>query len=349
MNQTRDIHTNMNIVHDPPSAAPERLASIDLNLVVAFDALARERSVTRAAHRVGVTQSAMSHALRRLRDLLGDELLVRGRSGMVLTPRAESLVVPLRSGLVTLGRALTEPTGFEPASARRAFCIASPDLFDVLVVPPLLARIRNEAPGVDIRVITIDDDRLADQLETGEVDVAITPLIDRTENEPVQDDAPGLLRKKLLRDRFACLLRADHPVFGVRRRSALPALSLEAYAALSHVLVSPRGGGPGLVDEALQKHGLSRRIALRIPHFYAGLAIVAKSDLVLTAPAALGRLIPGDLPVVALHPPLRLPRHTVNLTWHERFTKDEGHAWLRRLVTEVARAAYAEDGAADEP
>jgi DNA-binding transcriptional LysR family regulator len=340
----------MNQVHDVAPAAPERLAAIDLNLVVAFDALARERSVTRAAHRVGVTQSAMSHALRRLRDLLGDQLLVRGRSGMVLTPRAESLVVPLRSSLVTLGRALTEPPEFEPASARRSFCIASPDLFDVLVVPRLLARIRNDAPGIDIRVITIDDERLADQLETGEVDVAITPLIDRTENGPVQEDAPGLLRRKILRDRFACLLRADHPVFGAgRRRSVPPALSLEAYAALSHVLVSPRGGGPGLVDEALQKHGLSRRIALRIPHFYAGLAIVAKSDLVLTAPAALGRLIPGDLPVVALRPPLRLPRHTVNLTWHERFTKDTGHAWLRRLVTEVARTAYAEDGGADEP
>ncbi len=323
------------------------MASIDLNLVVAFDALARERSVTQAARRVGVTQSAMSHALRRLRDLLEDELLVRGRSGMVLTPRAESLVVPLRSGLVTLGRALSEPVRFEPAVARRAFCIASPDLFDVLVVPLLLERIRDEAPGVDIGVIPIDDQRLADRLETGEVDVAITPLIDKTDDEPAEDGAPGLLRTKLLRDRFACLLRADHPVLGGRRRGAPAALSLDAYAALSHVLVSPRGEGRGLVDHALEKHGLRRRIALRIPHFYSALAIVEKSDLVLTAPAALSRLVPRDLPVVTLRPPLRLPRHTVNLTWHERFSKDDGHAWLRRLVTEVARSAYSDDSVTD--
>lgn len=186
----------MNHIHTD-QAAPEQLASVDLNLVVAFDALARERSVTRAAQRVGVTQSAMSHALRRLRDLLGDELLVRGRSGMVLTPRADALVVPLRSGLVTLGRALSEPSEFDPAGARRAFCIASPDLFDVLVIPPLLERIGKEAPGVDIRVIPIDERRLPEQLETGEVDVAITPLIERTGDGRVDDDAPGLLRRTL--------------------------------------------------------------------------------------------------------------------------------------------------------
>jgi DNA-binding transcriptional LysR family regulator len=322
---------------------------MDLNLVVAFDALARERSVTRAAQRVGITQSAMSHALRRLRDLLGDELMVRGRSGMVLTPRAESLAVPVRSGLVTLGRALSEPARFEPASARRAFCMASPDLFDVLVLPPLLERIRVEAPGVDIRVIPIDERQLPDQLETGEVDVAITPLIDRTDDEQAEGDAPGLLRKKLLHDRFACLIRADHPILGGKRgRREPPALSLESYAAVSHVLVSPSGEGPGLVDRALAKHGLKRRVALRIPHFYAGLAIVAKSDLILTAPAALARLIPGNLPVVALRAPLRLPGHSVNLTWHERFSKDDGHGWLRRLVTEVARTAYSDEGDADE-
>jgi DNA-binding transcriptional LysR family regulator len=339
----------MNMANVTSEAASERLAAMDLNLVVAFDALARERSVTRAAQRVGITQSAMSHALRRLRDLLGDELMVRGRSGMVLTPRAESLAVPVRSGLVTLGRALSDPARFEPASGRRAFCLASPDLFDVLVLPPLLERIRVEAPGVDIRVIPIDERRLADQLETGDVDVAITPRVDRTDGEQTEDDLPGLVRKKLLHDRFACLIRADHPILGGKRgRREPPALSLESYAAVSHVLVSPRGEGPGLVDRALAKHGLKRRVALRIPHFYAGLAIVAKSDLILTAPAALARLIPGDLPVVALRAPLRLPGHSVNLSWHERFSKDDGHGWLRRLVTEVARAAYSDQGEADE-
>lgn len=125
----------------------------------------------------------------------------------------------------------------------------------------------------------------------------------------------------------------------LNRSAQRGSLSLEDYAALSHVLVSPRGEGPGLVDQALAQRGLVRRIALRIPHFYTALAIVARSDLILTAPAALSQLVSDHLPVVALPAPLRLPQHTVNLTWHERFSKDQGHAWLRRLVAEVARAA----------
>jgi len=117
------------------AALPERLARIDLNLLVAFDALAREQNVTRAAERVGVTQSAMSHALRRLRELLDDPLLVRGKSGMVLTARAEALVLPLRSGLVSVDRALVRAERFDPRTARRKFRLATPDLFDLLAIP----------------------------------------------------------------------------------------------------------------------------------------------------------------------------------------------------------------------
>ena len=316
---------------------------MDLNLVVAFDALARELSVTRAAQRVGVTQSAMSHALRRLRDLLGDELLVRGRSGMVLTPRADSLVVPLRSGLVTLGRALSQPIRIRAGVRAPRILHRFAGSVRRASRPPLLERIRDEAPGVDVRITSIDDRRLPDQLETGEVDVAITPLIEQIGSEAAGDGAPGLLRRTLLRDRFACLIRANHPIFEGNRRgrpSKGDSLSLEAYTELSHVMVSPSGEGPGLVDQALAQRGLVRRIALKIPHFYSALAIVARSDLILTAPAALSRLVSENLSVVTLPAPLRLPRHSVNLTWHERFSKDQGHVWLRRLVSDVARAAY---------
>jgi DNA-binding transcriptional LysR family regulator len=318
----------MNDAHD--AVTPEQLAAVDLNLIVAFDALARECNVTRAAQRVGVTQSAMSHALRRLRDLFGDPLLVRGQSGMALTPRAESLVVPLRSGLVTLGRALTQPGRFEPASARRAFCLAAPDLFDVLAIPPLLARIRRDAPGVDIAVVPMGERRLADRLETGEVDVAVVPQV---EDEPGASNAPGLVRRRALYDRFICFVRAHHPAIAKKGRQKLV---LSTYARLSHVLVSPSGEGPGLVDRALRERGLTRRIALRIPHFFSALAIVAKSDLVLTAPSALAQLS-SERSVVALPAPLRLPRHSLDLLWHERFSNDPGHRWLRDLVAEISR------------
>jgi DNA-binding transcriptional LysR family regulator len=338
MNPTKHSHIAMNVVHtESEQVGPEQLARVDLNLLVAFDALARERNVTRAAARTGVTQSAMSHALGRLRDMLGDPLLVRGRGGMMLTPRAEALVVPLRAGLTSLGRALAEPPVFEPATARRAFRLASPDLFDVLAIPSMLERVRREAPGVDVIVAPLVERGLLDKLEAGELDVAIVPSVD---GAPA-DTSPGLLQRRLFRDRFLCLLRADHPVLKDRdkarpkRRKAQ--LSLQDFAELSHVLVSPSGGGPGFVDQLLAEHGLRRRIALRIPHFYSALAIVARSDLVVTAPNALGYLAPAELGVVAVECPLPLPEHSVNLVWHERYSKDAGHTWLRQVVIELAR------------
>jgi len=148
------------------------LHRVDLNLLVALDALTRERSVTKAAERAGVTQSAMSHTLRRLRELFGDPLLVRGRGGMVLTPRAEALAVPLRSGLVSLARTLAEPQPFAPEQASRTFRIVSPDLFDALVLPTLFQRLGQQAPSIDLAVVPMPK-RLTDSLETGDVDLAI--------------------------------------------------------------------------------------------------------------------------------------------------------------------------------
>lgn len=256
---------------------------------------------------------------------------------------------------------------FEPASARRAFRIASPDLFDVVAVPSLLARVRSEAPGVDLALVPLEEPALPALLETGEVDVAVVPRL-------VGDDsaAPpsGLVQRVLFRDRFVCFLRpAQAPAAEQRRTNETPparrrrpgeppraqqrgrgqprtpALTLERYAALSHVVVSGRDTRPSLVDRALAERGLRRRVALRLPHFYSALAIAAASDLVLTAPTALARFIPAGSGLVALEPPLPLPEHTVQLVWHERFSSDPGHLWLRRTLTEVARAARLEAAA----
>lgn len=321
----------MSVVHDAGGqrTALERLVGVDLNLLVAFDALVREQSVTRAAATLGVTQSAVSHALRRLRELLGDPLMVRGRSGMMLTPRATALVMPLRSGLLALGRALSEPAVFEPATARRTFVLAGPDLFDALALPPLLGRLRSEAPGVDLTVTSLEPRRMLERLESGEVDVAVVPRLD---GAPLDDGGP-LLRRTLLRDGFACYLRAGHPALGKRR----PRLDLATYVGLSHAMVSPSGSGPGVVDQALEARGLVRRVALRMPHFATALSVVASSDLVLTAPASLIRTAPSGLPVVTMPAPLTLPDHHVDLLWHERYTSDVGHRWLRELLVEITR------------
>jgi DNA-binding transcriptional LysR family regulator len=186
-------------------------------------------------------------------------------------------------------------------------------------------------------VVPADAPRLSDRLETGEVDIAIVPQIDE---QPSAAEA-GMVRRKLLRDGFTCFVRVNHPCLftqrGRRKKKAHATLSLDSFVALPHALVSPTGEGPGFVDQILEQRGLARRIALRVPHFYSALTIVAKSELVLTAPTALSRLASADLPVVALPPPLPLPKHNVNLVWHERFSNDAGHRWLRELVADVAR------------
>ncbi|MBT8451527.1 MAG: LysR family transcriptional regulator [Deltaproteobacteria bacterium] len=309
--------------------AIDGLQRIDLNLLVALDALARERSVTKAAERAGVTQSAMSHTLRRLRELFDDPLLVRGRGGMVLTPRAEALAVPLRSGLVSLARTLAEPAAFEPEDARRTFRIVSPDLFDALVLPTLLQRLGRDAPSVDLAVVPMPK-RLSDSLETGDVDLAIYPVL--LDPEPfdlgTQVDAE-LQSRTLFRDSFRCFVRSDHPSLGGRRK-----LTLKAFTSLNHVLVSPGGEGAGLVDRILRAEGLERRIALRVPHFATALEVIAQSDLLLTAPSSLGRC-PSASALASRPAPLDIPEHAITMIWHPRFTEDPAHRWLRELMIDV--------------
>jgi DNA-binding transcriptional LysR family regulator len=296
----------MSEIHDTRT-----LHGIDLNLLVALDALTRERSVTKAAERAGVTQSAMSHTLRRLRELLDDPLLVRGRGG-----------------LLSLARILAEPHAFNPGEATRTFRIVSPDLFDALVLPALLRRIGREAPSVDLAVVPTPK-RLADSLETGDVDLAIYPvLLDPKPFDLGAEVAPELQSRTLFRDSFRCFVRAGHPLLAKRRFTA------EAYAGLDHVLVSPGGEGPGVVDRVLRQQGLERRIALRVPHFATALEVVRQSDLVLSAPSSLAKCTTAST-LVSRAIPIDVPEHAITMIWHPRFGEDPGHRWLRDLMVEV--------------
>ncbi|MGF1467557.1 MAG: LysR family transcriptional regulator [Sandaracinaceae bacterium] len=296
------------------------LSRIDLNLLVALDALIEERSVTRAAGRIGVTQSAMSHTLRRLRDVFDDPLLVRVGAGMQLTPRAEALSATLRSGLRTLGRVLAAP-GFDPATSERTFRIATADLVDALFVPRLLGELRREAPGIALTIVSSGGAGVAEALATGDLDLAVLA-------RPQVEDSAGLVGRTLLRDSLSCYLRFDHPVLEA-------GLTLAAYVEQAHALISPRGEGPGFVDELLAERGLARRVALRLPHFHSAPAIVAATDLVLTAPSALARLLADDSPLVVRPLPLDAPLHAVACHWHARFTQDPGHVWLRETLARI--------------
>ncbi len=306
----------MNTMHD--------LRGVDLDLLICLDLLLQTRSVTRTGRALGLTQSATSHALRRLRVLLDDPVLVRTGNRMVPTPRAEALAEPLRALLLDLDRLLAAPQGFDPATARRAFRLTSPDLFDLLLLPTLVARVAAAAPGVDLAVLP-PPGALTDALSTGALDLAILPI------GPHPDPArPGeLVRRTLFRDDLCCFLRRDHPAVVDGH------LSLDAYTAGLHVMVSPTGAGPGPVDAALAALGRQRRIAVRVPSFAVARAVVARSDAMLTAPNSLRRLVDDDA-VVALPPPLDLPGHGIAMTWHARFQADPAHRWLREQVAAVA-------------
>ncbi|MEZ4237474.1 MAG: LysR family transcriptional regulator, partial [Myxococcota bacterium] len=253
----------------------DALQRVDLNLLVTFDVLARTGSVTRAAQHLGVTQSAVSHALRRLRAELDDPLLVRAGGGMALTARAEALQVPLRAALVAVGRALA-PARFDPATARRHFRLTSPDLFDLLVLPALVARVAAEAPGVDLTVVPRPPPYDA-ALDAGELDLAVVPV-----GVLAEEPGPALVRRTVLGGTYRCYLRRAHPALE-------RPLDLDAYVALPHLLVSPTGAGAGLVDRLLAGVGRQRRVALRVPTFAVAAQVAARTDLVLTAPDSLAR------------------------------------------------------------
>src|SRR5918997_3635727 len=244
---------------------------VDLNLLRVFDAVLRERGVTAAAARLGLTQPAVSNALARLRALFGDALFVRTAGGMDATPFARGVAEPVRQALALLESALAHGPGFDPASATRAFRFYMSDLGQVEFLPPLVERVQREAPGVRLEAVALEVEDIADALAAGGLDLAVGFL-------------PGLgapvRRQALFKDPYLCLMRADHPTTTLTRKKFLEA---------SHALVTYRGGHR-VIEEALERAGLSRRIALRVPHFTVVPMVLERTDLILTLPARVARV-----------------------------------------------------------
>ena len=304
-----------------PAMRPVHLAGIDLNLLVALDALLTEAHVTRAARRVSLTQSAMSRALSRLRVLLDDPLLVRTSQGMRPTPRALALAAPLRRTLEEVEALVYDRPAFVPARARRTFTVAAPDYAKAVLLPPVLAQLAREAPGVDLVLVPPPAD-LDAALTSGEVELVLGLK---------QASSAGLVWTPLLADGFACLLRKGHPALG-------RPLTVERFAALAHLQVAPGGRPGGALDDALAARGLTRRVALRVPGFLGAAPLVAQSDLVCTLPARLAALGVASHPLVVVRPPLPLSGFRFSQAWHERLRHDPGHAWLRGVFASVAKA-----------
>jgi DNA-binding transcriptional LysR family regulator len=266
----------------------------------------------------------MSHALARLRALVGDPLLVRGKSGMVATARAETLAPPIRRALEGIVQALDSPEPFDPKTARLSVRIATSDYGELVLLPKLVRRLEREAPHIDLRLIPHSSDS-AGPLVEGAVDLIITPV------RP-DDGTQGVLATRLFDESFVCVVRRGHPL-------AKKKLTLARFAAASHALIAPRGREGSLADDSLARLGLSRRVAVTLPHFLVAPHVVAESDLVLILAARVASQLAAPLGLVVLAPPreLGLTGFRVSALWHERTQHDLAHRWVRELFTDVAK------------
>ena len=300
------------------------LAHVNLNLLASLDTLLAERSVTRAARRAGVTQSAMSQSLAQLRALFGDELLVRVGNGMMPTARAAHIAPELRRHLRALSTLLDATVDdFDPARAERRVVIAAPDVIALRLLPSLRAAIGPEAPQVMIDFAPVPERLSADRLENGEIDFLIHVTIDRDS---------GLRTLPLFRGELVAVLREDHP----RAPGKSPKLGIRAFCEIPHVVV---GTGDHLVastvDAELSKLGRSRRIAMRVAYFLAAPFVAARTDLLWCGPKSVVDSFRGALPVRAYKLPIAQKRPALKLFWHDRFNDDPFNRWFRDKIGAV--------------
>jgi DNA-binding transcriptional LysR family regulator len=299
----------MHMTHDVP----------DLELLRCFATLHHERHLSRAATRLGLSQPAMSRALGRLRDTFGDPLFVRTPRGMLPTSRADVLA-PQVLAVLDAADALIRPVAFDPATLVRTLVIGTTDFPDADLMPRLVELLAREAPGVAVHTRPLGDDA-GDALAVGRLDMMIG----------VREIVPADARvTKLYDEHFVCAVRRDHPRVGKR-------LSLERFVELPHLLIAPAGNPGSRVDSILAARGLSRRVVVRVHTFMSAPAIVACSNLVLTAPCRVVKPVARQFRLRLFPPPLDVPAFSVFIAWHARVQDDPAHAWFRAAVVRASK------------
>jgi LysR family nod box-dependent transcriptional activator len=300
------------------------LAGLDLNLLVALDALLSERSVTRAAQRLGLSQPGMSNALARLRALFGDPLLVRQGATLVPTSRAEALADPVRAALELIRGAIETTTGFDPATARRSFRLSCSDYTVLMLIGRLVRSLEAQAPGLTVEVLP----RMADAgraLGSGAIDLVIEPpeIISR-------DDLPSM---RLWDDRWMCCVWDGNSRVGKH-------MTLELFSSLGHLIYSMGGGGQpvALPDIALSRLGVHRRIELSVESFLLAPFLLQETELVTLVPARAEAFLRRTGGIRLLEPPVELPELVETLWWHPRANADAAHTWLRNRIHELSTA-----------
>lgn len=294
------------------------LRTLDLNLLKTLDALLDERSVTRAASRLSLTQPAVSGMLNRLRDYFDDPLFIRAPHGIVPTTRAEELAAPVKRILADID-VLLQPAEFAPLTATLTFTLAATDYALRAVVVPFIAALKVQAPGIRVRVVPVGSDRLVSQLERGSVDVAlITPHTTPSE----------LHSRALYEERYVCMMRADHPDAG-------KPITLDRFCALEHVLVSYEGESfRGVTDGALENIGLTRCVALSVSNFLVLPDVLVISDMIAVVPS---RIAENQTGMFVCETPVTVPGFTKSMAWHGRTHRNPAQAWLRGLLLETSQ------------
>lgn len=286
---------------------------VDLNLLVAFDAIHRSRSLTAAGRVLGLSQPAMSHTLARLRAAFGDPLFVRVPGGLRPTPLADDIAPAIADGLAII-RGSLERKAFDPLTSTRVFNLRLGDIAELVHLPLLVREVQSTAPGVRLNALTLPEAELGEALAAGAVDLAAGHY----------QLGAACREQELCQGDYACIVRAEHPL--VRQR-----LTLSQFRNAGHVLVVPKGASPHaqVVERALTNGRIKAHVAAQVSNFAAAVAIVASTDLVATMPLALAEALQRQAAIRIVPAPVALPKLKVCLYWHERFHRDPGHAWLR--------------------
>ena len=316
---------------------PMNFAALDLNLLRVFDAMAMELNTTRTGERVGLSQPAVSSALGRLRQILGDELFVREGNRMVPTERALALREPIRLALRQMEDALAAVARFDPAQATQTFRISGSDYFSILLMPRLTAAVMPEAPGVTLQMVDHPSSDAIRLLGEGAIDLAIVPV---EGNRPTIVDArvevpDWVCSRKLLESFVVSVVPKRHPVVekaGIKPGHRIPA---EVFCEIPQVLMSMDGSKVGTIDPVLAERGLARRIALTVPHFQAVALAIAESGLLGNLPIHFARMVAPVLDLELYLPPFDPPITDVMLFWHRRVDGNGANAWLRDHIAKA--------------
>jgi DNA-binding transcriptional LysR family regulator len=295
------------------------LREIDLNLLLVFNQMLLDRSVSAAAHKLGVTQPAVSNALKRLRLLLKDELFLRTSRGMEPTPYALHLAEPVAYALNALQTAFNQRDSFAPLASTRTFTLAMTDIGEMYFMPPLMDALARLAPNVRISTLRNTAGNLKEDMASGTVDLAMG-LLPHLQS--------GFFQRRLFHQRYVCMFRRGHP-------TAKKPITLKSFCALEHVGVVAANTGHGEVDNFMQRQGIQRRVRLLVPHFIAVGHILASTDLIATVPERFALRCEGPFGLVSSPHPANIPDIAINLFWHARFNRDPANMWLRQLIVEL--------------